>query len=84
MGILPLFLAVNQVYMTGASDEYVVMGNDALMKCEIPSFVADLVTIIGWEDDHGESLSSNPASFGNLEFITHSPSSSLWIPQKAR
>ena len=30
---------------------YVIKGNDAILKCEIPSFVADLIEIVGWVDD---------------------------------
>ena len=28
--------------------EYVIRGNDALMTCSIPSFVADVVQVIAW------------------------------------
>ena len=51
------FSAVNQEYETDVGKEYVIMGNSALMKCEIPSFVADLVQIISWIDSEGNSFS---------------------------
>ena len=64
---VPIIAAVNQEYMTGASDEYVVSGNFALMKCEIPSFVADLVKVINWQDNNGEMFATNSAnSYGTL------------------
>ena len=51
-----------QEYATGASDEYVVSGNYALIKCEIPSFVADLVKVVSWENNNGELFAPNSAS----------------------
>ena len=30
-----------------------IIGNAALMKCEIPSFVADFVTVNSWIDNTG-------------------------------
>ena len=47
---------MNQVYTTDASKEYVILGNSALVKCVIPSFVADLVSIVNWEDDRGQTF----------------------------
>lgn len=40
--------------MTEAENEYVIKGNSAIMKCKIPSFVADFVYVEAWivvEDD---------------------------------
>ena len=39
-----------------ALETYVILGNDALVKCEIPSFVSDLVTINGWMDDENNEF----------------------------
>ena len=52
-------LAVNQEYSTKAEDEYVIQGNDVLVKCKIPSFVADFVSVVGWIDDKLKPLDSN-------------------------
>ena len=41
-----LLSVVNQEFETDVGKEYVITGNSALMKCEIPSFVADLVQIV--------------------------------------
>ena len=30
-----------------------MIGNDALVKCTFPSFVADFVSIVSWEDSEG-------------------------------
>lgn len=30
---------------------YVIRKNSAILKCSIPSFVADFVTVVSWHDD---------------------------------
>ena len=45
------FSVVAQKYDTGTSDSYIIVGNSALVKCEIPSFVADFVSISSWVDN---------------------------------
>ena len=37
----------------GVEEEYVIVGNDAIMKCKIPSFVADFVSVVNWQDALG-------------------------------
>ncbi|KAF7271149.1 hypothetical protein GWI33_015955 [Rhynchophorus ferrugineus] len=44
---------VSQYYVTEAENEYVIRGNSAIMKCKIPSFVADFVLIDAWVSDDG-------------------------------
>ena len=36
--------------------EYVLLGNDVIFKCKIPSFVDDLVNIINWVDNDGNMI----------------------------
>ena len=45
---------VIQPYETDVGKEYVIVGNDAIMKCSIPSFVADFVTIVSWMTSEDE------------------------------
>lgn len=37
-------------------NEYVMRGNAAIMKCSIPSFVADYVQVIAWIDEEGNEI----------------------------
>lgn len=37
-------------------DEHVLKGNSAVLKCHIPSFVADYVAVESWISDLGEEL----------------------------
>lgn len=51
-----LLLVVHQPYEAEADNEYVIRGNSAIMKCEIPSFVADFVSVTHWVDSTGKSF----------------------------
>ena len=42
---------VSQPYSTDAHKVYVIIGNSALVKCEIPSFVSDFVAVVSWVDN---------------------------------
>ncbi|XP_049290927.1 Down syndrome cell adhesion molecule-like protein Dscam2 isoform X33 [Anopheles funestus] len=44
---------VIQSYEAEADNEYVIRGNSAIMKCEIPSFVSDFVAVDLWSDSDG-------------------------------
>ena len=46
----------SQAYKTSSNEEYIIIGNDALMKCLIPSFVADFVSVVNWEDSEGNLI----------------------------
>ncbi|XP_059225656.1 cell adhesion molecule Dscam2 isoform X20 [Stomoxys calcitrans] len=47
---------VNQFYEAEIMTEYVIKGNAAVLKCSIPSFVADFVRVESWIDEEGEVL----------------------------
>lgn len=44
---------VSQSYEAEADNEYVIRGNAAIMKCEVPSFVSDFVSVEMWTDSDG-------------------------------
>jgi len=44
---------VSQMYEVDVFKENVILGNDALMKCSIPSFVAESVQVVSWHDSEG-------------------------------
>ena len=55
---------VNQFYEAEIMTEYVIRGNTALLKCSIPSFVADFVQVESWVDNTGQTyVTSN--DYGN-------------------
>lgn len=51
-----LFAVVIQPYEAEADNEYVIRGNSVVMKCEIPSFVADFVSVTMWQDSEGNNF----------------------------
>lgn len=58
---------VTQFYITEATNEYVINGNAAVMKCKIPSFVADFVDVEAWinvEDGTVLTASNDSSSYG--------------------
>ena len=50
---------VAQDYITEAHNVHVIIGNVALVKCEIPSFVSDFVSVVSWTDGHGNQFFLN-------------------------
>jgi hypothetical protein len=54
---LTIFLpVVQQAFETDVFKTTVVTGNDALLKCEIPAHIGDLVGVSGWVDSQGQDL----------------------------
>lgn len=47
---------VSQLYDTDVNKAYVIRGNAAVLKCEIPSFVADFVSVVSWHTDQDETF----------------------------
>ena len=58
---------VSQEYATRVNDFDVILGNSALLKCEIPSFVTDFVSVINWSDTEGEEF----YPYNNLGTVMH-------------
>ena len=55
-----IFSVVAQAYSTvPQSQVFVIVGNSALVKCEIPSFVADFVSVVSWVENNGIEYFSN-------------------------
>lgn len=50
-------------------DEYVIRGNPAVLKCNIPSFVSDHVEIIEWLDTNGGQYFREDNNSGTFYFV---------------
>ncbi|CAM1309779.1 Uncharacterised protein r2_g1992 [Pycnogonum litorale] len=65
---------VDQEYRTQVYDEYVILGNTAVLRCNIPSYISDFVEVTSWiiDDDkristhHRENSRYNLVQNGNL------------------
>ena len=60
-------LVVNQIYMTEATNEYVITGNSALMRCVIPSFVSDFISLQNWQDEKGNVMVPHTNNYGRQQ-----------------
>ena len=61
---LPFLEVTGQSYQAEILNEYVILGNDALLKCNIPSFVADFVGLDAWVTSAGDAF--YPGGGGNF------------------
>lgn len=51
-----LKIVVNQNYESELMPtEYVIRGNSAILKCSVPSFVADFITVESWVTSEGRT-----------------------------
>lgn len=55
---------VNQFYDAEITKEYVMRGNSAIIKCLIPSFVADFVHVVAWINEDQEEILPEKDFFG--------------------
>ena len=52
-------------YRVVVDEEHVMLGNEILLKCDIPSFVTDFVEVDGWVDSEGLGISDDGNYQGN-------------------
>lgn len=57
---------VSQFYQTEVNNEHVIRGNSAIIKCVIPSFVADFVSVASWVTDDGQDFVPEHEAYGNF------------------
>lgn len=58
---------VSQYYESQVYDEYVIKGNAAVLKCNIPSFVSDHVEITEWVDSNGSHYTRDEDNSGKFK-----------------
>lgn len=63
-----MFTVVSQNYVTEGENEYVIRGNSAILKCKIPSFVADFIAVESWVSNEGEifTVADSSNNFGKF------------------
>ncbi|XP_055624204.1 cell adhesion molecule Dscam2 isoform X46 [Toxorhynchites rutilus septentrionalis] len=67
---------VQQYYEADVNKEHVILGNPAILKCLIPSFVADFVEVVSWTD--GENTYIYSAEYNDGKYMVL-PSGELHI-----
>ena len=51
--------AVIQYYEIEADNEYVIRGNAAIMRCKIPSYISDFISVDMWQDTDNNTFHYN-------------------------
>lgn len=54
-----------QAYEARVNDEFILRGNTAILKCIVPSFVADFVHVVAWIMDNDTVSAEEYSSFNN-------------------
>jgi len=67
-------LVIEEPYRSEVNNEYVIRGNSVVLKCSIPPFIADFVTIVSWQDNRGNVyepslIEENPVNLLNNDGI---------------
>lgn len=62
-------IVVAQYYEADVNKEHVIRGNAAIIKCLIPSFVADFVEVVSWHTDQDETFYPDNNYGSSLSFI---------------
>jgi Down syndrome cell adhesion protein 1 len=65
---------VAQPYESEAENEYVIRGNNVVLKCKIPSFVADFLQIVSWFDSDDNEYTQHNTFGTEFSFIVHTVS----------
>lgn len=65
------FPVVQQFYQTRVIDEFVLRGNAATLTCNLPSFVAEFVSVEAWISDDGTEFLPNTNDFGLYSNVAH-------------
>ncbi|XP_025268075.1 Down syndrome cell adhesion molecule-like protein Dscam2 isoform X15 [Camponotus floridanus] len=68
---------VAQYFEVQVYDQFAIRGNAAIFKCQVPSFVADHVDVMGWIDSNGGSYVADEQSYDGKYLVL--PSGELHI-----
>lgn len=62
---MSIVTAVLQTYEARVNDEFVLRGNTAILKCIVPSFVADFVHVVAWIMDNDTVSAEEQLNFND-------------------
>ncbi|CRK92906.1 CLUMA_CG006322, isoform A, partial [Clunio marinus] len=60
---------INQKFSVQVHDEYVISGNTAVLKCKVPSFVSEYVSVTEWIQNNGLHLYPNTEMGGKYSVL---------------
>lgn len=67
----PYCTVIDQKYSVQVHDEYVIAGNTAVLKCQVPSYVSDYVVVNAWILNNGLHLYPNTDIGGKYNVISN-------------
>lgn len=73
-----LVAVVGQRYAVNVMDEHVLRGNAAILKCHIPSFVAEFVEVDSWVQDESTNIYARPDYGTSTQFLSFFFSSEIY------
>lgn len=63
-----VFEAVIQYYEVDADKEYVIRGNAVVLKCKIPSYISDFVSVDMWRDSENNTFFANVSNVEGVKY----------------
>lgn len=63
-----------------ADKEYVIRGNAVVMKCKIPSYISDFVSVDMWRDSENNTFYSNVSNVEGVKRSTETQKSCIPTP----
>lgn len=64
--LFQFFAVVAQKYEVDPIKEHAIKGNNAIVKCQVPSYVADFLTVTEWQSTDGEIYTADSKNYGSL------------------
>lgn len=58
------YKVANQYFEAEVTSVYIIKGNSALIRCDIPSFVTDFVKVEAWIGSDGLEYRYNTSTYG--------------------
>lgn len=61
---------VKQKYDVQVYDEYVISGNTAVLRCQVPSYISEYIMVTSWIQDDSINIYPNTDT-GMINIISH-------------
>lgn len=61
------------------NNEYVIRGNSVVLKCSIPPFISDFVTVVSWQDNVGNVYQPSSIDGESINSLTNHGINSIVI-----
>ncbi|KAL1110142.1 hypothetical protein AAG570_008219 [Ranatra chinensis] len=66
-----IFLVVKQKYEVHVSNEYIISGNTAVLRCQVPSYLAEFIIVTSWIQEGVVNIYPNTDSGGKFSIMSN-------------